>query len=73
MGFGMAEGGEGGGGVTRREVGAVGGVEVGWAALVGGGGVETRAELVAFGWERFGGGFPSPMELASGRSSLSGD
>ena len=41
MGFGMAECGEEGEVVTGGEVGAVGGVGVGWAALVGGGGVET--------------------------------
>ena len=54
MGFGMAECGEEGKVVTGGEVGAVGGVGAGWVALVSGGGTETRAELVALGWEWFG-------------------
>ena len=53
-GFGMAEGREEGKVVTGDEVGAVGRVGAGWVSLVGGGGVETRTELVALGWEWFG-------------------
>ena len=72
-GLGIAEGGEEGKVVARCGVGAVGGLGASWVALAGGDGVETQAQVVALGWEWFGCGFLSPMELASGGSSLSGD
>ena len=60
VGFGMGEGGEGGGGVVEGEVGVAGGVEVGWAGLAGGVGVKARVEVVALGREGFGGQSPLP-------------